>query len=237
MRSGVSSRVSVGCRGLWLCVCFALAVVPLATAETPCPPWEAGSQTPLTPTTLPQALDKILAHHRGQGWLAQFVEEKHVRALQRPLRSSGTFIFLPPHGLYRHLKTPFEQELLVTITALYQRDHRNSVETTVLEKSPVAQALVEGFLALFSGSWASLQSHFRGSFTTDNARWTLGLTPVHAVMAQLISCLLLEGEQEQVSRLLVRETNGDVTRTQFVHAQLLPAAQWGDYQHYFTWGR
>ena len=112
--------------------------------------------------------------------------------LQRPLRSSGELIFLPHQGLYRKLKTPFEQELLITTTAVQQRDNSGRVETLALEKFPIAKALVEGFLTVFSGSWESLHTHFQVYFSSESHHWKLGLTPRQTVMAQMISCILLE---------------------------------------------
>jgi len=169
-------------------------------------------------------------------YLLNLKKKKKVLMLQRPLRSSGELIFLPEKGLYRRLKTPFVQELLITTTTVQQRDTHGRVETLALEKLPLAKALVEGFLAVFSGSWDSLASHFRVYFSSENSHWKLGLTPIHTVMTQMISCILLEGEKEHVVRLWVRKTNGDVTRDQFLEPHVLAPEQWGDYQRHFEWG-
>ena len=126
--------------------------------------------------------------------------------------------------------------MLITTTAVQQRDNSGRVETLALEKLPIAKALVEGFLTVFSGSWESLHTHFQVYFSSESHHWKLGLTPRQTVMAQMISCILLEGEQEHVVRLLVRETNGDVTRDQFLEPHILTPEQWGDYQVHFKWG-
>ena len=49
---------------------------------------------------------------------ADFDEEKTIQVLKRPLLSSGSLIFNGNLGLYRALRSPFVQELLVTKTGI-----------------------------------------------------------------------------------------------------------------------
>jgi hypothetical protein len=218
---------------LWIFILYILSSARLNATEDLCPPWDTVSPELITSAAIPQALERVLRYHQGNGFLTQFEEEKKVLMLQKPLRSSGELIFLPQKGLYRKLKTPFVQELLITTIAVQQRDNSGRIETFALETLPLAKALVEGFLAVFSGSWDSLERHFRVYFSSENAHWKLGLTPLQTGMMQMISCILLEGEQEHVVRLWVRETNGDVTRDQFFEPRILTPEHWGNYQQYF----
>ena len=208
----------------------------LGASEGPCPPWGSFPQEQIIPTEIPATLTQILLYHRGNGLFAKFEEEKKVLILQRPLRSTGQLIFLPQKGLYRQLVTPFQQELLITTTAVQQRDYHGRVEIMALDKLPFAKALVEGLLTVFSGSWESIHSHFQVYFFSANPQWKLGLKPKHTMMSQIISCIILEGEKHQVHSLWVHETNGDVTHDRFTDSQILTPEQWGDYQLHFEWG-
>ena len=214
----------------------AFSPVHLGASEVPCPPWDSSAQEQIIPTEIPAKLAQILLYHKGYGLFAKFEEEKKVLILQRPLRSTGQLIFLPKKGIYRQLVTPFQQELLITTTAVQQRDYHGRVETMALDKLPFAKALVEGLLTVFSGSWESIHSHFQVYFFSADHQWKLGLIPKHTMMSQIISCIILEGEKHQVLSLWVRETNGDITHDQFTDAQILTPGQWGDYQLYFEWG-
>jgi hypothetical protein len=176
-----------------------------------------------------------LLYHKGYGLRAKFEEEKKVLILQRPLRSTGQLIFLPQKGIYRQLVTPFQQELLITTTAVHQRDDRGRVETMALEKLPFAKALVEGFLTVFSGSWESIYSHFQVYFFSADPHWKLGLLPKPSMVSQLISCLILEGENHQVLNLWVHEANGDITHDRFIESQILTPDQWDHYRLQFEW--
>jgi hypothetical protein len=214
----------------------AFSSVALGAGELSCPPWENFAQEAIRPTEIPAQLTQILPYHRGNGFSAKFQEEKKVRILQRPLRSTGQLIFLPQKGLYRQLVTPFQQELLITTTAVHQRDYQGRVETMALDKLPFAKALVEGFLTVFSGSWESIYSHFQVYFFSADPQWKLGLIPKHTMMSQIISCIILEGETHQVLSLWVHESNGDITHDRFTDSRILPPEQWGDYQGHFEWG-
>lgn len=43
-----------------------------------------------------------------------FIQEKHLRALPKPLTSTGTFVLAKDHGLLWQLKTPLQQDYRIT---------------------------------------------------------------------------------------------------------------------------
>jgi hypothetical protein len=226
----------LGLLAVWLCALYAFASEN-PKSGAPCPQWSVLFQQQMSPTTIPEELERILAYHKGNGWFAKFAEEKTVMILKRPLRSSGELVFLPDKGLYRKLMTPFEQELLITPESIHQRDQSGRTEKVALEKLPAAKAFVEAFLTVFSGSWKALHSHFRVYFSSENRHWQLGLTPKHKVMATLISCIVLTGDDEHLVTLWVQETNGDLTYDRFKEPRILPHEQWAEYQPHFEWAR
>lgn len=226
---------------VWLLVTSLTASVVAAArpsiVSTPCADWNTRFQQRLTQATAPETLVHLLASHKGLGFATPFAEEKRITVLRQPLMSTGQLIFLPTRGLYRQLQKPFVQELLITPDAIHQRNADNGATVVALDKLPAAQVFVGAFLALFAGSWDALHTHFEVYFTQDHQQWQLGLKPINAVMARLISCLVLEGEQERLVALWVQETNGDVTYDRFLDPRLVPETQWADYQAQFDWAR
>ena len=225
---------------MWLVMLALSLIAAMGAAAAPAPPepcadWQARFQAPLTRTTVPKTLTRILAVHQGRGFISRFDETKHMKLLRHPLRATGQLIFIPRQGLYRHLQSPFEQELLITDSAIYQRHASAAVETLRLAKLPAAKAFVDAFLAVFSGSWDTLKAHFRVYFVRRGTGWQLGLKPVHATMAKLIACLVVDGEQERLVALQVQETNGDVTFDRFLEARILSESQWAAYRDRFDW--
>jgi hypothetical protein len=225
---------------MWL-VMLGLLLISAMGAESapdrpaPCADWETRFQEPLTRIAVPEALNRILAGHRGRGFTSRFAETKYIKLLRRPLRATGQLVFIPRQGLYRQLQNPFQQELFMTDSVIYQRQADAAVETLSLARLPVAKAFVEAFLAVFSGSWETLKAHFHIYFVRRGTGWQLGLKPVHATMAKLIACLVVDGEQERLVALQVQETNGDVTSDRFLEARILPESQWPAYRDRFDW--
>ncbi len=221
----------------WLLTASVAAAAQPPIVSTPCAEWNTRFPQRLTQAMAPETLVHLLASHKGLGFATPFTEEKRITVLRQPLTSSGQLIFLPTQGLYRQLQKPFTQELLITAKAIRQRNASGGTTVLDLDKLPVAQAFVGAFLALFAGSWDALHTHFEVYFMQDKQQWQLGLKPINAAMAQLISCLVLEGEQERLVALWVQETNGDVTHDQFLDPRLVPETHWVDYQAQFDWTR
>lgn len=203
----------------------------------PCADWDQRFPQRLTQATAPDALVQILAAHKGLGFSTAFTEEKRMTVLRKPLTSSGQMLFIPTRGLYRNLQQPFVQEMLITPEAIHQRQASHRTTTLALETLPGAKAFVGAFLALFSGSWDALLTHFKVYFAQDTARWQLGLKPTNAAMATMISCLVLEGTQIHLGALWMQESNGDVTYDRFLDARMVPEPQWTEYQSQFDWAR
>jgi hypothetical protein len=225
---------------MWLVMLGLLLISAMGAESAPAPPdlcaaWEHRFQEPLSQSTVPEALHRILEAHQGHGLTSRFDETKQMKLLRRPLRATGQLVFIPGQGLYRQLQSPFEQELFITDGAIYQRQASGATETLSLAKLPAAKAFVEAFFAVFSGSWDTLHQYFYVYFARRKPGWQLGLRPLQATMANLISCLILDGEQERLVALHVQETNGDVTSDQFLEAQLLPESQWAAYRDRLNW--
>ena len=206
-------------------------------ATLPCADWDQRFSQRLTQATAPDALVRILAAHKGLGFSTTFTEEKRMTVLRKPLTSSGQMLFIPTRGLYRNLQQPFVQEMLITPETIHQRQASHRTTTLALETLPGAKAFVGAFLAVFSGSWDALLTHFEVYFAQDTTRWQLGLKPTNAAMAKMISCLVLEGTQTYLGALWMQESNGDVTYDRFLDARMVPEPQWAEYQSQFDWAR
>jgi hypothetical protein len=237
LRRGIFSQGASSLILLGLLTTAVVAAEQPIGATLPCADWDQQFQQRLTPDTAPEALVRILAAHKGLGFSTAFTEEKRMTVLRKPLTSSGHLLFIPTRGLYRHLQQPFVQEMLITPEAIHQRQASNRITTLPLDTLPGAKAFVGAFLALFSGSWDALLTHFEVYFAQDTSQWHLGLKPTNEATAKMIACLVLEGKETQLDALWMQERNGDVTYDRFLDAQLVPETQWAEYQSQFDWAR
>ncbi len=96
---------------------------------------------------------------------ADFVEEKTMRILSRPLESKGTLTFSPQEGVYRVMQEPVHQELLITRSQLVQKDAAGTVQRMKVRGQPAAQVFVDVFLSFFSGDRQAWDKTFDASFS------------------------------------------------------------------------
>jgi hypothetical protein len=171
----------------------------------------------------------------GTGFEVTFVEEKRIQLLQRPLRSAGEIVCLPGKGLYRRLTKPLQQELLISRDFIAERDHAGKVSRMPIDKQPAVRGFVEAFLAIFSGSWTHLVEPFEIHFQAGAKGWQLGLRPSQAPMSKIISMIVMEGDQEILSRLYVIESNGDWTKDDFADLRFLSPDPANERRRLFEW--
>ncbi|NOT58507.1 MAG: outer membrane lipoprotein carrier protein LolA [Deltaproteobacteria bacterium] len=236
-------RASIFSQACWWLMLIGVLTASVVFAEqpsetpVPCAQWDQRFPQRLTQATAPDALARILAAHTNLGFSTAFTEEKRMTVLRKPLTSSGRMLFIPTRGLYRQVQHPFAQEMLITPRTIQQRQASGQISTLALDLLPGAQAFVGAFLALFSGSWDALLTHFDVYFAQDPTQWHVGLKPNNATMAKMITCLVLDGTETQLGALWMQESNGDVTYDRFLDARLVPEPQWAESQSQFDWAQ
>ena len=136
-----------------------------------------------------------------------FVQEKHLRALPKPLISQGAFVLSKNHGLLWLLKTPLQQDYRITAKGIARRDVNG------WQKLPGKSAGAEQnrlFLAVLQGDSSGLQRDFELSLTGETHDWTLTLVPRALLLKQVFKQINIAGG-ELVQRIELLETQGDST--------------------------
>lgn len=146
---------------------------------------------------------------------ADFSEEKKIKVLKKPLLSAGALVFSGESGLYRALKQPFVQELLVTPQGIVQRDSTGRIETVEVDRQPLAKGFIDAFLLVFSGEDKALAEQFEIFFDGDAQAWSMGFVPRKKPLSKFIASLVVHGKKNVIETLVVVEVNGDRTTTKF----------------------
>ena len=136
-----------------------------------------------------------------------FVQEKHLRALPRPLTSTGTFVLAKNHGLLWLLKTPLQQDYRITEKGIARRDG------PVWQMLPGKTAGAEQnrlFIAVLQGDSSGLQRDFELSLNGDARNWALTLVPRSMLLKQVFKQINIAGG-ELVQSIELLETQGDST--------------------------
>lgn len=169
-----------------------------------------------------QALDAVGDQLRETKVLrAAFKQEKKIKVLRRPLRSSGSFLICSQNGLYWASETPFETVFIVTPRALYQKSENSDPITIQAEERPVVYGFTRVFLSLFSGDTQQLEREFDLFFSGTAEHWTIGLIPKNKIMRKLVDRILICGS-DAIEFVDFRETSGDQTRIHFSNIATTP---------------
>ena len=152
-----------------------------------------------------------------------FIQQRFLRAADKPVQTGGRFALRPGHGLFWHLQKPFDMKLRVRRDGISRQDQWRA------NGSQTAQAAqVKLFMAVLGGDTAELQRHFNLALSGSKQQWQLTLTPKTAVMQQVFNKIVISGGQ-LVQKVELDEKQGDRTVMQFNQLQtnqpLSPAAQ------------
>ena len=136
-----------------------------------------------------------------------FIQEKHLRALPKPLISTGTFVLAKDHGLLWQLKTPLQQDYRITAQGIARR---NASEWQMLPGKSAGAEQNRLFLAVLQGDSSDLQRDFELQLQGEASHWQLTLTPRSVLLKQIFTRINIDGG-ELVQRIELQETQGDST--------------------------
>ena len=136
-----------------------------------------------------------------------FIQEKHLRALPKPLISTGTFVLAKDHGLLWQLKTPLQQDYRITAQGIARR---NASEWQMLPGKSAGAEQNRLFLAVLQGDSSGLQRDFDLQLQGEASHWQLTLTPRSLLLKQIFTRINIDGG-ELVQRIELQETQGDST--------------------------
>ncbi|MQT31658.1 outer membrane lipoprotein carrier protein LolA [Pseudomonas helleri] len=136
-----------------------------------------------------------------------FIQEKHLRALPKPLTSTGTFVLAKDHGLLWQLNSPLKQDYRITALGIARR---NGSEWQMLPGKSAGAEQNRLFLAVLQGDSSGLERDFELRLQGQPTQWTLTLTPRSLLLKQVFTQINIDGG-ELVQRIELQETQGDST--------------------------
>ncbi|WP_085585382.1 MULTISPECIES: outer membrane lipoprotein carrier protein LolA [unclassified Pseudomonas] len=137
----------------------------------------------------------------------RFIQEKHLRALPKPLISQGRFVLAKDHGLLWLLKTPLQQDYRITAQGIARRDAGG---WQMLPDKSAGAEQNRLFLAVLQGDSSGLQRDFELALSGDAGQWKLTLTPRSVLLKQVFDRIDIGGGA-LVQTIELQETQGDST--------------------------
>jgi len=163
----------------------------------------------------PVTLDSLMASMASiDGLEAHFREEKHIALLAAPLVNEGTIHFVPPARLLRQTERPSRSMVRIERDRLFASDAESESQLD-LSEAPAVRVFVQSFLWLLSGNRAELERAYDLRFEAEGQRWQLVLRPRAAPLTRMIREIRASGTGIVLHRLVVLETSGDSSNTEF----------------------
>ena len=183
---------------IWL---LTTAITTAVAAE----PQATGDESSSEPWGVEQLMSEL---GRVQQAKARFVERKYLKVLKTPLETTGTLEYDAPDRLVKRTLEP-KPETITVEGARLAIESRARSRTLRLEDYPVLWAFVESFRSTLKGDLAALERFYRVTLEGGPQRWQLALTPRDPKMSALIESILIGGGRGRISRIEVREAQGD----------------------------
>jgi len=154
-------------------------------------------------------LDRVMGAlaQRKQGHVT-FTEKKFIAMLDKPVESSGELLYDAPDRLEKKTLRPKPEDLVLeggVVSA--QRGKRHYVLD--LKQYPQVLPFIESIRATLAGDRAALERVFKVEFTGSFDRWTLELAPLDSKLAGAVKSIHIEGEQDFIHTVEIREADGD----------------------------
>lgn len=199
---------SLGVRGIILISLIGL----VALGEQP------GSAEP------PDPLASLLEQFKGvQTLSATFVEEKNIALLSEPLVNWGQIDYSKPRRLERRTTKPFESlwRLDGHLVTVEDAGERTMID---LDEYPDALLLATAFMDVLEGDVDQLRKNFRVGFAPQHADtpWSIELTPLRNGRRALFRRIEISGLGVLVERLIIAESSGDKSTTNFSDVRIQP---------------
>jgi Outer membrane lipoprotein carrier protein LolA-like len=154
---------------------------------------------------LDQVMGMLAMRQHGR---VEFIEQHFLAVLSRPIESSGELRYDAPDRLEKRTLKPHTETLVLTGEVLtVERAHSRRVMD--LHAYPQVLPFVESIRATLAGDRKALERLFRLDFAGSVSRWTLTLVPLESKVKQSVSQVRIDGAQDQLLKVEIRQPDGD----------------------------
>ncbi|WP_427306271.1 LolA-related protein [Cupriavidus sp. H39] len=176
-----------------------LALAPLASSAAPAAPAASAA------FGVDQLMSTLAQRKSGR---VLFTETKYLAMLDKPVQSSGELRFTAPDHLEKRTLSPKPENLLLDGDMLtVERDGKRY--TMPLQNYPEIAAFIESIRATLAGNRDTLERYYKLGLEGRASRWTLTLTPADSRMAAAVSQVRIEGSQDALDQVEIRQADGD----------------------------
>ncbi|KWR77175.1 LolA-related protein [Cupriavidus sp. IDO] len=176
-----------------------------ATAIIAVPAASAADAAPSASLSVDQLMAALAQRKSGR---VLFTEKKYLAMLERPVESSGELVFVAPDRLEKRTVTPKPENLVIEGDMMtVQRGGKTF--TMPLQNYPEIAAFIESIRGTLAGNRTALERYYRLGVEGRAGRWTLTLTPANSRMAAIVSQVRIDGANDALDSVEIRQADGD----------------------------
>lgn len=183
--------------------------------------------------TFEKVCDSLSKHPNMTGNFAQI---KTISAVNRQMKSSGTFIF-SLDGIMWKTEKPFPSTMVVGMTSVIQTLANGKQTVIDASSNQIFTSISTTLSAMFSGNSETLKSNFNISFENSSDAWKALLEPKNGDVAKILKSLEISGnlysDSADLNKIVMSEANGDKIEYNFTE-QKYPKELTADEKAYFT---
>lgn len=148
---------------------------------------------------------------------ADFVQERHLRILKRPLQSSGKLLLWQNEGVLWQISEPHEVTYLIRADEVLEWEGEGGPRRMATSSLPAFRLMTEMFLAALGGDLSALRANFSAELLPSEAGWRVRLRPTTETLAQMVVNLELAGDR-YVEKVVLEEAAGDAVHFSFLNS-------------------
>uniref|UniRef100_UPI0028B056C3 outer membrane lipoprotein carrier protein LolA n=1 Tax=Atlantibacter sp. TaxID=1903473 RepID=UPI0028B056C3 len=154
---------------------------------------------------------------------AHFVQERQIKDMPQPLRSSGEMIIARDNGLLWQQTAPFPMTLMLNDSQMVQVINGQAPQVITAQTNPQMFQFNHLLRALLQADRKVLEQNFRLDFQDKgNNAWQLVLTPVTTPLDKIFAAITLNGSA-YLDAIQLDDKQGDKTNITFSQHRLTPA--------------
>ncbi len=181
-----------------------------------------------------ESVCKNLSEHPNM--IGNFSQVKTISAVNRSMKSSGTFIF-SLDGIMWKTQKPFPSTMVVGMTSVKQT-LANGKETVIdASSNQIFTSISTTLSAMFSGNSEVLQNNFDVDFTSAGSDWKAVLSPKDSMVKKILVSLSIGGKATEnsadLNSIVMTEATGDTITYNFTD-QKYPKELTDDEKAYFS---
>ncbi len=170
--------------------------------------WDVNALTSFLPLYEPglRVVNEETFMHKGvslspkEGDVLAFSQQRKIAILSKPLLSEGQFLYRENAGICWAINNPFPATLVLTNSAISQKNEDGSEHVIDASKNPIIAELTGLFTSIFAGNSQKILSAFDVYLLQDKpslmpkAGWMLGMKPKNDLMIGIPTEIRLLGD-------------------------------------------